>query len=359
MNRKTMSGDRGFAATVIESGASALGSYAAERLFELAPETRTQFADGAAESWRAHLSSRLIELAAAVRLGEPRLFVSRVLWARRAFVYRDVPTQHLETSLVALEDVLLRELSDGLSEGAIPILREAREALGRAPRDGRDEAGGVLKDERALRYLAAVLEGDARRAVDLLVAMVDAGAHARDVILEVLVPAQREIGRMWHAADSDVAEEHLLTATTIRALSVLGTLGRAEPSNGRTVVIAAVQGNQHDIAVCALGILFEWAGWKSIVLGANVPTFDLIRSVQYFDADLLVLSVALATQLGDASRTIVATQSVPGLVLPVMVGGSAFEDGDELWRRIGADGYASSLETAVDEGLRLVTASRG
>ncbi|MCA9754615.1 MAG: cobalamin-dependent protein [Candidatus Eisenbacteria bacterium] len=364
-----MSRERAFAAEIIESGASALGRFAAERLFELAPETRTQFADGATETWKSHLSSRLVELAVAVRLGEPRLFVNRVLWARRAFVSRNVPVDYLATSLGALEEVLDRELTAEVSSFAAPYIEAARETLAReavgpgmagsGPGDGSGAAGGLAGelavDEQTLRYLAAVLEGNARDAVDFLVSLVESGTHPREVISNVLVPAQREIGRMWHSADSDVAEEHLLTATTLRALSVLGTLGSVEANNGKTVVIASVQGNQHDIAVHALGIFFEWAGWKSIVLGANVPTVDLVRAVQYFGADLLVLSVALGTQLRAALRAVEAVRSIPEFQLPVLVGGPAFDDGDDLHIRIGADARASSLEAAVEQGLQLVT----
>lgn len=350
-----MSRESEFVADVLESTASALAGYAVLRLFELEPGSRSSFSEDAAARWKAHLRSRILELSVAVRMEEPQIFVSRVLWARKAFRAREVPEHHLEQSLAALAHVLSEEMPESAREIVHRALDPGRAALAR-----RDEEVGETIDPAtregglALRYLAAVLEGDARGAIDLLLAAVDSGMDPIAVMTDVLFPAQREVGQLWHWGESDVAEEHLVTATTLRALSVLARCSDVAPSNGRTVIVAAVEGNDHDLAVHALGFIFERHGWKSVVLGANVPVFDLVRATQHFAADLLVLSVTLSTQLRSAAQTIDAVRAIPDFPVRIVVGGPAFDDSDVLWARIGADGHAPTMKAAVSEGARLL-----
>jgi len=51
------------------------------------------------------------------------------------------------------------------------------------------------------------------------------------------------------------------------------------------------------------GIIMEFAGWRSVFLGANVPTGDLVQAVRDFDPDLVALSVGLVVNLRSAART--------------------------------------------------------
>ncbi|NIM61512.1 MAG: cobalamin B12-binding domain protein, partial [Acidobacteria bacterium] len=58
-------------------------------------------------------------------------------------------------------------------------------------------------------------------------------------------------------------------------------------------MLACVAGNVHDIGVRATSDFFEMAGWRAINLGADVPHDEIARSVQFFDADVVVLAAAL------------------------------------------------------------------
>jgi methanogenic corrinoid protein MtbC1 len=71
------------------------------------------------------------------------------------------------------------------------------------------------------------------------------------------------------------------------------------------------------------------------------------------DADLVALSATLDEQRETAARTIEALRTArPGQ--RVIVGGSAFAKGTDLWKRVGADAYAASAEQAVKLGQQLV-----
>jgi methanogenic corrinoid protein MtbC1 len=171
----------------------------------------------------------------------------------------------------------------------------------------------------------------------------------------VLGPVQQELGRLWHMNDLTVAEEHFATATTAMVISQLYPHLPRKQSNGKVVVAASVQGNQHDLGVRMVCDYFEMEGWRAIYLGANVPGHDLALAVEHFGCDLLCLSAYMPTQIRAVEDTIETTRGHDtGRRCKILVGGPAFLGADVLWREIGADGFAQSAQDAVNVGARLV-----
>jgi methanogenic corrinoid protein MtbC1 len=116
-----------------------------------------------------------------------------------------------------------------------------------------------------------------------------------------------------------------------------------------------VAGNQHDIGLHAVADFFEMAGWRTVRLGADVPTADLAQAVEFFAADILVLSVSLNVQLETFKSTIEAVRSGSrGEVVKILAGGLAFADSDNLAVEMGADAYAADPDEAVRVGGQLV-----
>ena len=100
---------------------------------------------------------------------------------------------------------------------------------------------------------------------------------------------------------------------------------------------------------------FELDGWRTINLGANVPTADIVQAVDSFEADLLGLSASQSTQLQTVRKTIDAVRSSPrGSNAKIIVGGFAFDGLEHLPGELGADGYARDPADAVVLGERLV-----
>jgi MerR family transcriptional regulator, light-induced transcriptional regulator len=337
-----------FAADLLEMSATGYSALAAERLLNAHPEIAARFAPDAVGTWRASLAQRIVELSAAIRLGEPELFHARVGWARRAFGARDVPEADLRASLESLAGVLANELPPAASESAAAVLRAAIDSLEAPLPDGGSHIDPATPEGRlSLEYLATVLEGDSRAATERVLAAVDAGMPVERAYLEVLVPAQREVGRLWHAGELGIVEEHVVTYATERLMALLAHRAARAPANGRTVICAAVAGNAHDIAVRVLADFFDIHGWRAVHLGANVPAAELGAALQYFDGDLLVLSAALSVQLPKVADSIAAVRRIEGRRVRVMVGGLAFSDAPDIWRRLGADGYAPDALSAV------------
>lgn len=348
----------GFAASLIERSTAGYAGYAAAALFERLPALRVPATPDAASAWRRHLTQRLQELSVALALAEPQLFVARVLWSAGAFRARGQDPGILRESLEALRGVLAGRLPAAAREIVLAYLDQGLQGLDRAPTGCETSALDPARpaDRLALRYLQRVLDGESAAAIGDLVAGMDRGMDIRGLYLEVLMPAQREIGRLWHAGEVSVAEEHLVSATTRRAMAVLSGRAPDAPSNGRCAIVAAVACDAHDIGPHAVADLYRLAGWRAIFPGADVPVDDFPALVGSFRADLLLLGATIITQLLPVQQAIAAVRAGTDQPVKVLVGGSAFDAAPGIWRRLGADGYAATIDEALDLGTRLVCA---
>ncbi|MCP3995459.1 MAG: cobalamin B12-binding domain-containing protein [bacterium] len=70
-----------------------------------------------------------------------------------------------------------------------------------------------------------------------------------------------------------------------------------------------------------------------------------------FDADLVALSAARINELKAVRQ---AVEVLRRRSVKVLVGGAAFAEVPELWRRLGADGHAGAADEAVAAGARLL-----
>ena len=337
---------------MLESSARGLASAAAIRLLEARPDVEASFGDDAFSSWRDHLESRLLELSSALLASEPGLFVNAVRWSRVAFAAREVPKEYVQASLESLREVLAEELPESASELSREYLEAGLEGLEGSAETARLE--GQSPEERlALEYLAAALEGNRTKAIDLALRATESGLPAADVLTRVLGPAQREVGRMWHNGEVSVSHEHFVTATTQTAMAlVAGPEARKEP-RGKSVLVAVAPGNAHTIGAQMLAHLFELAGWRALHLGEAMPASDLGVALAAFDADLLALSIALSQQLRGARDAIQAARRVKPEI-KILVGGSLLEKVPGVWRQVGADGGAATVEEALPAAAELV-----
>ena len=344
-----------FLAGVLRQGTRALAGYASRGLLEKHPEAEKGFAPDPFAGWQDWLAVRLEELAAAIAANRPRLFVSQVEWGKAVLEARGISPDSFRDGLVCLREVVNSELPEHLRPLAVEYVDQALKAF--------DEPSAYLSSQLAMdtesgrlasTYLLALLEGDRRGASRLVLDALDRGQDVRTLYLQVLLPAQQELGRMWLYGEINVAEEHFTSQTTKSVMAQLLAHAELQPSNGKTMLAAAVAGNQHDIGLQAVADFFEMDGWKTISLGANVPTRDLVQAVDCFKVDLLAISVSQITQFEAVKTAIQAVRDgVRGEKIKVLLGGGALTDAEDLEKELGADGYASDAMGAVALGRQL------
>lgn len=340
-----MSDDRssrlGSIATQLRSGARAYAAGAAGALAEQGG------GDGSFALWHGFLTQRVLELAVAVEFDSPSLFAGEVSWSLVALEARSCSADETRAALRCLAASLEEDLPGSAWAEIQTILETAIREAARPTRqpdrlDVGDRFGGV-----ALRFLEATLRGDARDAVDMLVGESRNGITIPDMYERVLMPAEAEIGMMWHRGEIGVAEEHAATETVRTGMSVLWHGGKRAEPNGDAVVVGAVADDRHDVGVRAASHLLELAGYRAACLGADVPAEEFTQAARDYEASAVVVSAMMGVHLPGAAETVRAIRAGAGEVR-VIVGGPAFGLAEGLASRVGADGHARTLAETVE-----------
>ena len=112
-----------FLASVLQNSAGAMAGYAASELLEVVPAAGEAFRASPFSMWQNWLKGRIEELAAAIAVGEPKLFVSNIQWGKGVLEARGVSPAHFRSGLECLRHVLATELPEEGRELADEIPR--------------------------------------------------------------------------------------------------------------------------------------------------------------------------------------------------------------------------------------------
>jgi methanogenic corrinoid protein MtbC1 len=332
-----------FMSQLIQVDVQVIAARAATDLIHQHPEIDARYRPHAAAKWRLHFESLLKELAASVALESPDLFGRQCGWMAAAFRSRDVPVSDLEAALrvllFTLERALPRTEHDrlhGYFKAGLSSVPDADDEP--AHLNARDSVSRL-----ATELVVAALEGDRRRARDLLVGAVRSGLPLAAAHEFVVLPAMREVGRLWHLGDLSVAEEHVCTAAIESLLPLILDAAPKQPPNGLSVLIASVEGNSHSMALLMLADALEASGFRAVLAGAGVPAPDLVNAVRDFSVDAIALSAVLTTHLEALRDGIRSVRAECDPCPYILVGGLAFNNTTDLWKRVGADGYSPGI----------------
>ena len=193
----------------------------------------------------------------------------------------------------------------------------------------------VLLDE----YTDAALRGDRAGAVELAADFAGRDESCLRVVTQLLAPSQRDVGERWRRGECTVADEHSATFVTESVLSSLAVgLEAMEPAG--TVVMVCAEGELHSLPARMATELMIADGWRVIHLGSAMPAAKLRFYLAEIDADLVGVSVTLATNLAGAARTVRAARQAG---YSVICGGRAFDSSGARARASGAHGQPGDL----------------
>jgi methanogenic corrinoid protein MtbC1 len=345
-----------FAAELIRQSGQALAEAVVAKLQQDAPALGNYLQRDSKANLRSRVETRLTYLSTALTHARSQIFVDSIAWTRLAWEARGMPPNDFAALLAAIRDVLVERLPPIAALPAATFVTTGLEELKKAAVEPTsfiriDTPTGRL----AAEYLVQLLEGKLQPAFDLVLSAVDRGLPVRSAYMEVVVPAQQELGRLWMLDEISIGEEHQCSAASMRLLSLLHARAARGAPQSLSVLGATVSDNQHEFGIRIVMDFFDLEGWRSVYLASGVPVADLCKSLQDYDADLLALSVTLTPQIESARCMIAELRSQPEISeMPVMVGGGAFAGLGDLWREIGGDAYVNSPLDAVRVGHELV-----
>lgn len=137
----------------------------------------------------------------------------------------------------------------------------------------------------------------------------------------------------------------------------LGVLKPAVDASGRkaevkgSIVLGVVEGDVHDIGKNLVKMMFEVAGWTVYDLGKDVPLDKFVEEQLRTDSDVVGLSALMTTSML-AMPEIIKRIRTKNPKVRIMLGGAPINP--EIAEKYGADGYARTAGTAVDEAINLL-----
>lgn len=297
----------------------------------------------------------LTYLAEALNAADPALFSDYLAWVKVLFAGLKFSEDVLPTIIAYIRQALDEMLEPHLKLAAFEYLDIALASYQLAPSSLMSfiQNNNLLAD-LAHRYTNALLLGDRQSASTMILESAQQGIAIKDIYLYVFQTSQREIGRLWQTNQISVGHEHYCTAATQMIMSQLYPYIFTSEKKGRRMVVTCVGGELHEIGARMVADFFEMDGWDTYFLGANTPLEGIIRAITERNADVLAISATMTFHI-DKVSTLIAEVRRAGLDarIKILVGGYPFNVAPDLWKSVGADGYARDAEQAliVMEGL--------
>jgi len=216
-----------------------------------------------------------------------------------------------------------------------------------------------LPDTAAMtkEYVAFALVGDRRGAIGAVLGPLDRGEiDVPSLYDDVLAPAARRIGDLWHLGDISVADEHFATRLTQDVMAEarwIAPPGAAEPRE--RVVLACAPEEQHEIGLRMLADVLAAHGWDVHLLGARTPARALVAYATKVDASAVGLSCGSPLSVPSLAEAVGGLRDAcPGV--RILLGGRVVEDYPTIVGALGADAGCTRLAEAPDAVELLVTA---
>jgi len=207
----------------------------------------------------------------------------------------------------------------------------------------------ILKEIRT-----ALINYDEDKVVEWSKIALDEGVDPFIATMEGLADAMIEVGELYNKKEYFVPELLMCSDALYAGLDILKPAIEAsgrQPEAKGSIVLGVVEGDVHDIGKNLIKMMFEVAGWTVYDLGKDVPLDKFVEEQIRTDSDIVGLSALMTTSM-IAMPEIVKKLKEKNPNVRIMLGGAPVTP--ELVEKYGADGYAKSAGTAVDEAIRLI-----
>jgi len=319
--------------------------------FEISPSFKKSYTQRHIDLYLQDCEYKLSYLAEAVRLSQPELFIEYMRWAKIFFSSLNI----VNDEFYRFFDLLRENLKKFLSEEEFLVTATVFDDGVSAFKENFPAEYSYFNEEnpykeRAAEYLDYLLKGDRRSAMNIVMNMYHTGTLIKDIYLNVFQPAMLETGLLWQKGKITVAHEHFVTAATQLIMSQLYPfLFNYENSVNRNIVVSCVANELHEIGARMVADFFEMEGWSSYYFGANTPVDSILRALENHNAKVLAISATMTYHIKDVESFISKVKNTPGFEnIKILVGGYPFKIAKNLWKEIGADGFAEDAKGAIE-----------
>ena len=160
----------------------------------------------------------------------------------------------------------------------------------------------------------------------------------------LLTPLLAELGRRWEKGEGSIAEEHFF------GFYLRNKLGarfhhRIKARNGPKLLLSCLPGDRHETGLLLFALTANASGYRTILLGADMPLDDLPDVAKKTGCQAIILSGILlpGTKLLDRDLPLL-TSKTP---VPVFIGGMASTQVHDMVKRANMTVLGADLNTGI------------
>lgn len=239
--------------------------------------------------------------------------------------------------------------SQGGTAGGSKLRSSAED--GQSANNGKTAENGTSSDSNMSvktthsKLYTNVLKGNKRTMVEDVKAFLTEGNEPQAVIEEHLIPAINEVGVLFDKKKYFLPQLIASAEAMELAISVVEPL-LPKKENGadvKTVVMASVEGDIHDIGKNLVVLMLKNYGYRVIDLGKDVPKEIIVETAVKEKADVIGLSALMTTTMM-RMKDVVEYAKEQNVTAKIIIGGAVITQ--SFADEIGADGYSKDAAEA-------------
>ncbi len=196
-----------------------------------------------------------------------------------------------------------------------------------------------------LEQLKKVIVEKNRGEVAALLTSVPKDHALPEIFSEAVYPALNEVRQLFKDRKAGIPELLLsldLVRQTIESLSQRFAL----PSRKQHILLGVIEGDTHDMGKNIVRDIYRGYGFRVTDLGKDIPADRFAQEIRDRTPDLVGISTMMSTTVDGVGRAIQSIRK-ESHDIRIMVGGAFVNR--KLAGKLGADGYAESVATLIEE----------
>lgn len=283
----------------------------------------------------------------AYNLNSVKLFENFMHWCYETFENYNLGRDSVDVVFEAMKDVLD-------SNGYKDIVEFLDQVNSNASVSDYEIEGDYLLEEQQ-QFIKYILDTQRQTAFDYIHDLIDKGVSIEDIYLYVFQRTLYEIGDLWQKSEITVAQEHYSIIVIQFIMTSLYEKIFDGKIKDKKLLAFSIGEELHEVGIRMIADIFEMNGWDTEYLGANLPVDAVLQFIKDNEPDLVAMSVTMPYHLNAMKKIIEAIRNEPSLAhIKILVGGRPFNQDEELYQKVGADAYSTTIKGALEIGEELL-----
>jgi excisionase family DNA binding protein len=148
----------------------------------------------------------------------------------------------------------------------------------------------------------SLISGREEETTDILINSFLNGEKLSELFDGIVTDAMHRIGDLWINGELTVSEEHLASRTILNAVQKLRAVVPVPEMTGNLAIVAALEGDLHELPTHLAQVVLESAGWEVLNFGANTPLYSLTSEMLQHAPELVCVSARIILDLDRVTR---------------------------------------------------------